>query len=136
MKMRIVEIGSTVVCNHEKVKVVNEYKENAVSYLVLETSNGLRSIPSTKIMWNGKNHFVTADGYAIGNMVADAEKIIRGIKNEMKIWDGENSNPVGFHREEAIDACFMEWLRNDAASHDNEALGFIVRKLVVELEEI
>lgn len=66
----------------------------------------------------------------------NVEKVVQGIKRDMEIWDSENPTPVGFHREEAIDAHFMEWLRNNAASYDNETLGFVVRELTIKLEEI
>lgn len=134
--MRNVGIGSVIICNREEAKVVNEYKENGRSYFVLRTSEGQRSVPAVKVMWNGKNHFVTADGYAVANMVADAEKIISEIKKEMEIWDSENLNPVGVHREEAIDAHFMVRLRDELNVRSDEELGFIVKKVVRELDEI
>lgn len=134
--MRYVETGSTVIYNGEEVKVIDKCSENEISYWVLETSIGLRSVPATKIMWNGKSNFVTADGYVVSNLIAETEKVISGVKEKMKIWDSENPQPDGFHREKAIDGCFMEWLRNDAADYDNESLGFIVKKLIVGLQEI
>ncbi|EGQ18956.1 hypothetical protein HMPREF9372_3768 [Sporosarcina newyorkensis 2681] len=54
----------------------------------------------------------------------------------MKTWDSENLNPVGFHREEAIDNFFMEYLRNELDVKSDEQIGFIVKKVVKALEEI
>lgn len=134
--MRYVEINSTVIYNREEVEVIEKHSENGTTYVVLETKEGKRSVPLTKVMWNGTNHFVTAEGHSVARAMASVEEVVKSIKDHMKVWDSENSEPKGFWREEAIDACFMEWLRNDAASHDNETLGFIVRRLVVELEGI
>lgn len=134
--MRYVETGSTVIFNLKKVKVVAEYREHGTSYVILETKEGRRSVPINKILWNGANHFVTAEGHGIARMTACVEEVVQSIKKHMEIWDSENPNPKGFHREEAIDSCFMEWLRNDAANHKNEALGFIVRQLTMKLKDI
>lgn len=132
LKMRYVEVGSTVIYNREGVKVV----EKGTSYAVLETKEGRRSVPITKIMWNGTNHFVTPEGHSVARATASVEEVIKGIKRHMAVWDSENPNPIGFHREEAIDSCFMKWLRDHAANHDNESLGFVVRELTMKLEEI
>ena len=134
--MRYVEIGSMIICNNEEVKVVDKYQEGGRSYFVLKTSKGLKSVPAGKIIWNGKNNFVTADGYVVSNLIAEAEKVISGIKEKMKTWDSENLNPVGFHREEAIDNFFMEYLRNELDVKSDKQIGFIVKKVVKALEEI
>jgi len=131
-----VEIGSTIICNNEEVKVIDKYQEDGRSYFVLKTSKGLKSVPAGKIMWNGKDNFVTADGYVVSNLIAEAEKVISGIKGKMKTWDSENLNSVGFHREEAIDSFFMEYLRNELDVKSDKQIGFIVKKVVKALEEI
>lgn len=130
--MRYVEIGSTVIYDREEVEVVEKGK----GYAVLETQEGRRSVPITKIMWNGTSHFVTPEGHSVARATASVEEVVKSIKKHMIIWDSENPAPLGFHREEAIDSCFMEWLRNDVTNHDNESLGFIVRELTMRLEEI
>lgn len=134
--MSYVEIGSTIIWNHEEAKVIDQYREDEKRFWVLETSEGVRAVPAVKIMWNGKNHFVTPDGYEYGNMMMDAEKIISEIKREMKIWDRENVKPVGFHREEAIDSHFMHILRSELDKKSDEEIGFIVKKVVKALDEI
>lgn len=135
-KMRYVEAGSTVIYNREEVKVVEKHSDIEACYVVLETKEGRRSVPITKIMWNGTSHFVTPEGHSLARMTASVEEVVKGIKRHMAVWDSETPNPKGFHREEAIDSCFMEWLRNDAANYDNESLGFVVRELTMRLEEI
>lgn len=136
IKMRYVESGSIVIYNREKVKVISGHHENGTGCVILETKEGTRSVPISKIMWNGTDHFVTPEGHKIARMTAIVEEVVQSIKKHMKIWDSENPTPKGFHREEAIDSCFMEWLRNDTADYDNESLGFIVRELTIKLEEI
>lgn len=68
--------------------------------------------------------------------IKEAEKVLQGITRELKTWDAENPKPTGFMREEAIDAHFMDWLRNSAASHDDKDLGAIVRQVVNGLEDL
>lgn len=135
--MRMVEVGSKVIFNREEVRVVDQYSENGWSYFVLETREGRRSVPISKIMWNGKSHFVTAEGHSVAEMMESVEKVVRSIKKHMKIWDSENEKPSGiFYRDEVIDSCFMDFLRNEMDSKNDEELGFIVKRVVRELEDI
>lgn len=68
--------------------------------------------------------------------IKEAEKVLQGISKELKTWDAENPKPTGFTREEAIDAYFMDWLRNSAHIHGDKDLGLIVRQVVGRLEDL
>lgn len=135
--MKYVKTGSIVLYANEKAQVIGDTRIQDRTFSVLELEDGrCVSVPFTSIIFNGSSFFVTSEGIRAAAAINAAEKVIQEIRDHMQVWDQENPNPRSLGREETVDGLFMEWLRGGSATHNNEALGTIVRYVIKHLESI
>lgn len=114
--MKYIEVGSKVAFKREMTRVVGEYNKNGRSYWILETAEGKRSVPATKIMWNGSQNFVTAEGHQVAESLLVVEEILREVSKEGGLGK----------------SYLVHWLEDAAANLDEKSLGFIVKEVIAE----
>lgn len=136
--MSYVGKGATVYYKREKARVIEKYQEDGKSLVVLETIEGRRVVPFVSIIWNGKAHIVTPDGYQASQAISAADEAIESIRNQMKKWDIEK--PSADPRDRQLMAKHYAFAAIETAAttmeKNDKQLGLIVRGILDRLEDI
>lgn len=136
--MRYIEIGTKVIYQQEKVEVIERYQENRITYVVLATTEGRRSVPVTKIIWTGSAHAITLEGHEIAQALHTVEYTIDSIRERLKEWDANNPQADSRERKLTVKHCAFAAIETATAATENndKRLGLIVRRILAQLEDI
>lgn len=136
--MQYVELGTSVIYKQEKAEVIEQYQQDKKTYVVLDTSEGRRSVPATKISWTGSAHAVTPEDREMAQALYAVEYAIDSIREKLNQWAQEYPSADPRSRKLTVKHCAFAAIETATAATGNndKQLGFIVRGIVDRLEDI